>query len=45
MGLTHIYYMRKMLKCNRCGYEWISARNPKYCAKCNSPYWNKKRVR
>lgn len=33
------------LKCNRCGHEWIprSPNYPKVCAKCNSPYWNKKR--
>jgi len=35
------------LKCNRCGHEWFpqSTKLPKACAKCNSPYWNKKRVR
>ncbi len=34
-------------KCERCGYEWTadsdkwgSDKLPKYCAKCNSPYWN-----
>ena len=33
-------------KCNRCKYEWISKKKkPKTCAKCRSPYWNKKRVR
>jgi predicted Zn-ribbon and HTH transcriptional regulator len=31
------------LKCLRCGYEWIprQRKKPKYCARCNSPYWNK----
>lgn len=31
------------LKCLRCGYEWIprQPKKPKYCARCNSPYWNK----
>lgn len=30
------------LKCLRCGYEWIprQPKKPKYCARCNSPYWN-----
>ena len=32
--------------CNRCEHEWIPrVSNPKRCAKCNSPYWNKERVR
>lgn len=36
--------------CNRCKYYW-SGRNrhplqpPKYCPRCKSPYWNKKRLR
>ena len=31
------------LKCLRCGHEWIprQPKKPKYCARCNSPYWNK----
>jgi len=35
------------VKCLRCGYEWIPRRfkNPKNCAKCNSPYWNKPKVK
>ena len=34
------------VKCNRCGYEWYPRKPepPKYCAGCNSPYWNKERV-
>lgn len=33
--------------CNRCGHRWWprSAEIPKRCAKCNSPYWDKPRVR
>jgi len=34
-----------VLKCERCGYEWIPNNKkelPVKCAKCNSPYWNKK---
>ena len=35
-----------MLKCLRCGYEWIPrSQCPKYCARCNSPYWNKPKVK
>ena len=35
-----------VLKCLRCGHEWYPRRfeKPKVCSKCNSPYWNKKRV-
>ncbi len=40
----------KRCKCERCGYEW-TPNNPDdlpiKCANpdCNSPYWNKKKVR
>lgn len=34
--------------CQRCNHSWTTKRRnklPKYCASCNSPYWNsKKRV-
>jgi len=35
------------LKCLRCGYQWVARQSkyPKYCASCNSPYWNKPKVR
>jgi len=35
-----------LCKCGRCGYEWVSKRatGPRFCAGCNSPYWNKPRV-
>lgn len=26
--------------CLRCGHVWITPKPPKYCPKCNSPYWN-----
>ena len=35
-------------ECNRCDYVWYSKKEePQVCAnqKCNSPYWNKERVR
>ena len=35
-------------ECNRCGKVWYSIMEaPKHCSntKCNSPYWNKKRVK
>ena len=37
----------RILKCNRCGWEWATRRDkdPNYCPKCKSPYWNKSRVR
>jgi hypothetical protein len=37
--------------CERCGYRWASRngtglrdkKDPRVCAKCKSPYWNKPR--
>lgn len=36
-----------ILRCLRCGYEWIprQPKKPKQCARCNSPYWNKPKVK
>lgn len=32
--------------CERCEYDWATKNElPGHCAKCISPYWNKKRVR
>ena len=33
------------MRCLRCGHVWIprKPKEPKWCPKCNSPYWNKKR--
>jgi len=35
------------LSCKRCNHSWLprTKKLPKVCPKCNSPYWNKKRVR
>ena len=34
------------LKCLRCGYEWIPITiYPKYCSSCNSPYWDRPKVK
>ena len=35
----------KQLKCLRCGYTWFPRRpkKPKFCANCNSPYWDRPR--
>jgi ribosomal protein L37E len=38
----------EQVKCNRCGYEWFPRTPdvlPKGCAKCNSPYYAKERIR
>ncbi len=32
-------------KCERCGHSWTSKIEPKQCARCRSPYWNRPRVR
>ena len=33
-------------ECQRCGHKWIlRIPNPHWCPKCNSPYWNKARIR
>ncbi|MDD4875877.1 MAG: hypothetical protein PHQ86_01915 [Dehalococcoidales bacterium] len=33
------------LSCHRCGHRWFprSPVTPKWCPKCNSPYWSKPR--
>lgn len=38
---------RELCYCNRCGYEWLAqlGKKPAHCAKCNSAYWDKPRVR
>lgn len=31
---------RKLFKCKRCGWEWLSRMDkPKCCARCKNPYW------
>lgn len=39
----------KIWKCRRCGYRWVGKRRgsstvetPVRCAKCQSPYWNRR---
>lgn len=34
-------------RCLRCGHEWLprKASKPKWCPKCNSPYWDKPRTK
>lgn len=35
---------QRILKvCQRCGHQWLSHIEPKTCAKCRSPYWDKPR--
>lgn len=42
-----IEYIIRKWACLRCKHEWIpkTERPPKCCPRCNSPYWNKQRVR
>jgi len=37
--------LRRKLYCRRCGHSWVmrGEQPPKFCPKCNSPYWNKPR--
>lgn len=37
----------RILECMRCGHSWVTYRekNPKVCARCKSPYWDKPYVR
>jgi hypothetical protein len=34
---------RALKKCTRCGHEWLSRIEPKFCARCRSPYWRQPR--
>lgn len=45
MKLKDVIHLR--FQCNRCKAEWWPAKPqiPERCPKCNSPYWNKERVR
>lgn len=32
--------------CKRCGWVWVPrVKKPRWCPKCNSPYWNRERTR
>lgn len=35
------------LVCKRCGYSWFprTPTKPKHCSKCNSPYWDRNRIK
>lgn len=37
----------KKKTCKRCEHEWIprQEREPVFCPKCRSPYWNMERIR
>jgi hypothetical protein len=43
----YIDMLNQERECNRCGWKWVPRYEgePKKCAGCNSPYWNKERVR
>ena len=51
IGKTILTNMAKIevtyLECNRCKHKWIPRQpeTPKVCPGCNSPYWDKDRVR
>ena len=34
-------------RCERCGHEWVPRGDdePRVCARCKSPYWNRPRSR
>lgn len=29
--------------CEYCGHKWDTRKEPRCCAKCKTPYWNKKK--
>lgn len=35
----------RIVTCNRCEHSWATRKkkDPKWCPKCKSPYWNKER--
>lgn len=35
--------LQNILECTRCNGKWVQRgeMSPKFCPKCNSPYWNK----
>lgn len=47
MGKIKLTGKIRILNCNRCKHEWATRniKDPKYCPKCKSPYWNKPRIR
>lgn len=44
-GDRKIYIVTDLLNCTRCGHVWTPRvkDRPKFCPKCNSPYWDKER--
>lgn len=45
-GRKHKIRIVVEVKCLRCGHQWFpryEGKKPKFCAKCNSPYWDKPR--
>jgi len=32
----------ELWKCNKCGHEWESKKNPRMCPKCKTVRWNDK---
>lgn len=42
---TKQHGMRYLVKCEKCGYEWLARTpNPKYCALCGNPHPEKPRT-
>lgn len=44
-GNHKLYVVTDTLTCLRCGHNWEPRADqpPKFCPRCNSPYWNKPR--
>jgi len=40
-------YQLPTCECLRCGHKWHPAKSsePRVCAKCHSPYWNKPKTK
>ena len=45
MGMLKEDKERKLFKCLRCEWQWMSSMDmPNVCPHCQSPYWDKERL-